>query len=69
MPEAGGTLYQPEGEGACSVCGSLECEQFHEAPYPEHYPFLPGGYRVGATYGPPDPPPPRGHRTQGLRCS
>ena len=38
------TLAVPLGVSSCPVCGSDTCRQFHEAPYPADYPFLPGGY-------------------------
>jgi hypothetical protein len=62
-----GTLVEPDETGPCSVCGSSECRRFHEAPYPRHYPFLPGGYEVGAVYGPPEPKI-EGTRGRKLRC-
>ncbi len=39
-----GTLADPPGVPSCAICGSDDCVHFKEAPYPETYPFLPGGY-------------------------
>jgi hypothetical protein len=36
-----GTLVDPPGVPSCAVCGSDECGQFHHAPYPDDYPFMP----------------------------
>ena len=45
-----GTLADPPGVSSCAVCGSEDCKQFHEAPYPSDYPFLPGGYEKNASH-------------------
>lgn len=43
-----GTLADPPGVPSCAVCGGADpnCtnHQFEHAPYPDDYPFLPGGY-------------------------
>lgn len=64
-----GTLVDPPGDPSCTVCGSDECARFHEAPYPDDYPFLPGGYdRHGDQNVQPRPQKGR-RRGGGLRCS
>lgn len=63
-----GTLADPPRDLSCAVCSSPECKQFHEAPYPDDYPFLPGGYARDAEHGPPEHEN-VGKRRRKLRCS